>query len=98
MDAYVMVLQAIEPQITLRGTDRFWRPAAQFGSARGVILFPDIKIVSTFAKAEAPGGLRTTGTSSCWLAEQGALSPPSHSNRTSGQQYRSHGRVFIIAK
>ncbi|XP_036733184.2 calsyntenin-2 [Manis pentadactyla] len=69
MDAYVMVLQAIEPQITLRGTDRFWRPAAQFGSARGVILFPDIKIVSTFAKAEAPGGLRTTGPKSAVLEE-----------------------------
>ncbi|XP_036917070.1 calsyntenin-2 [Sturnira hondurensis] len=54
VDAYVMVLRAMEPQITLRGTDRFWRPAAQFESARGVILFPDIKIVSTFSKAEAP--------------------------------------------
>lgn len=57
-----MVLQAIEPQITLRGTERFWRPAAQFESARGVILFPDIKIVSTFAKTEASGDTRTTGT------------------------------------
>lgn len=54
VDAYVMVLQAMEPQITLHGTDRLWRPAAQFESARGVTLFPDIKIVSTFAKAEAP--------------------------------------------
>lgn len=64
MDTYVMVLQAIEPQITLRGTDRFWRPAAQFESARGVILFPDIRIVSTLAKAEAPGDLKTTGMGS----------------------------------
>nr|KAF6420142.1 calsyntenin 2 [Molossus molossus] len=63
LDTYVMVLQAIEPQITLRGTDRFWRPAAQFASARGVVLFPDIKIVSTFTKAEAPGDLRATGAS-----------------------------------
>ncbi|KAF6098931.1 calsyntenin 2 [Phyllostomus discolor] len=54
VDAYVMVLRAMEPQITLHGTDRFWRPATQFESARGVTLFPDIKIVSTFAKAEAP--------------------------------------------
>ncbi|KAK2499802.1 hypothetical protein MC885_015407, partial [Smutsia gigantea] len=69
MDAYVMVLQAVEPQITLRGTDRFWRPAAQFESARGVILFPDIKIVSTFAKAKAPGDLRTTGRRSAVLEE-----------------------------
>lgn len=57
-----MVLQAIEPRITLRGTDHFWRPAAQFESARGVTLFPDIKIVSTFAKTEAPGDVKTTGT------------------------------------
>ncbi|KAF6312674.1 calsyntenin 2 [Rhinolophus ferrumequinum] len=69
VDAYVMVLQAIEPQITLRGTDRFWRPAAQFASARGVILFPDIKIVSTFAKAEAPGDLKTTAPKPAVLEE-----------------------------
>ncbi|KAB1283572.1 Calsyntenin-2 [Camelus dromedarius] len=69
VDAYVMVLQAIEPQITLRGTDRFWRPAAQFESARGVILLPDIKIVSTIAKAEAPGDLKTTAPRSAVLEE-----------------------------
>jgi hypothetical protein len=62
VDAYIMVLQAIEPQITLQGTERFWRPAAQFESARGVTLFPDIKIVSTFAKTEASGDMRATGT------------------------------------
>ncbi|XP_006158232.1 calsyntenin-2 [Tupaia chinensis] len=69
MDAYVMVLQAMEPQITLQGTDHFWRPAAQFESARGVILFPDIKIVSTFAKVEAPGDVRTTAPKSAVLEE-----------------------------
>ncbi|KAI4547942.1 hypothetical protein MG293_000272 [Ovis ammon polii] len=69
MDAYVMVLQAVEPQITLHGTDRFWRPAAQFESARGVILFPDIKIVSTFTKAEAPSDLKTTAPKSAVLEE-----------------------------
>ncbi|XP_047639429.1 calsyntenin-2 [Phacochoerus africanus] len=69
VDAYVMVLQAIEPQITLRGTDRFWRPAAQFESTRGVILFPDIKIVSTFTKAEAAGDLKTTAPKSAVLEE-----------------------------
>jgi hypothetical protein len=58
-----MVLQAVEPQITLQGTDRLWRPAAQFESARGVVLFPDIKIVSTFAKAQTPGDMKTTGIS-----------------------------------
>ncbi|XP_006083822.1 calsyntenin-2 [Myotis lucifugus] len=69
MDAYVMVLQAMEPQITLHGTDRLWRPAAQFQSARGVTLFPDIKIVSTFAKAEAPGDLKPTAPKSAVLEE-----------------------------
>ncbi|XP_021568532.1 calsyntenin-2 [Carlito syrichta] len=69
VDAYVMVLQAIEPQITLRGTDHFWRPAAQFESAQGVVLFPDIKIVSTFAKAEAPGDVKTTAPKSTVLEE-----------------------------
>ncbi|XP_062971225.1 calsyntenin-2 [Cynocephalus volans] len=69
VDAYVMVLQAIEPQITLRGTDRFWRPASQFESARGVILFPDIKIVSSFANAEAPGDVKTTAPKSAILEE-----------------------------
>lgn len=62
VDAYIMVLQANEPQITLQGTERFWRPAAQFESARGVTLFPDIKIVSSFAKTEASGDTRATGT------------------------------------
>ncbi|XP_012519866.1 PREDICTED: calsyntenin-2 [Propithecus coquereli] len=69
IDAYVMVLQAIEPRITLRGTDSFWRPATQFESARGVVLFPDIKIVSTFAKAEAPGDVKTTAPKSAVLEE-----------------------------
>uniref|UniRef100_A0A452UGY8 Calsyntenin 2 n=1 Tax=Ursus maritimus TaxID=29073 RepID=A0A452UGY8_URSMA len=69
VDAYVMVLQAIEPQISLRGTDRLWRPAAQFESARGVTLFPDLKIVSTFARAEPPGDLRTTAPKSAVLEE-----------------------------
>ncbi|XP_066100641.1 calsyntenin-2 isoform X1 [Saccopteryx bilineata] len=69
VDAYVMVLQAIEPQITLRGTDRFWRPTAQFETARGVILFPDIKIVSTFTRADAPGDLEITAPKSAVLEE-----------------------------
>ncbi|XP_036047544.1 calsyntenin-2 isoform X2 [Onychomys torridus] len=69
VDAYIMVLQAIEPQITLQGTERFWRPAAQFESARGVTLFPDIKIVSTFAKTEASGDTRTTAPKSAVLEE-----------------------------
>ncbi|KAM9038246.1 calsyntenin-2 isoform 1-T1 [Sarcophilus harrisii] len=55
VDAYVMVLQAIEPRITISGTDHLVRPAAQFESAKGVTLFPNVKIVSTLAKAEPPG-------------------------------------------
>ncbi|XP_033711241.1 calsyntenin-2 [Tursiops truncatus] len=69
VDAYVMVLQAVEPQITLHGTDRFWRPTAQFESPRGVTLFPDIKIVSTFTKTEAPGDLKTTAPKSAVFEE-----------------------------
>ncbi|OXB71213.1 UNVERIFIED_CONTAM: hypothetical protein H355_009447, partial [Colinus virginianus] len=52
IDAYVMVLQANEPKITISGMDHFARPAAQFESERGVILLPDIKIVSTVTKME----------------------------------------------
>lgn len=63
VDAFVMVLQAMEPQITLRGTEHLWRPRDQFESTRGVVLFPDLKIVSTLARAEGLGDLeQTTGT------------------------------------
>ncbi|XP_004588404.2 calsyntenin-2 [Ochotona princeps] len=69
VDAYVMVLQAVEPQITLRGTERFWRPAAQLESTKGVILFPDIKILSTLAKAETPEDGKSTAPRSAVLEE-----------------------------
>ncbi|XP_015726698.1 calsyntenin-2 [Coturnix japonica] len=52
IDAYVMVLQASEPKITISGMDHFARPAAQFESERGVILLPDIRIISTATKME----------------------------------------------
>ncbi|NWI88186.1 CSTN2 protein, partial [Pitta sordida] len=52
IDAYVMVFQANEPKITISGMDHFARPAAQFESERGVILLPDIRIVSTVTKME----------------------------------------------
>ncbi|XP_021249449.1 calsyntenin-2 [Numida meleagris] len=52
IDAYVMVLQANEPKITISGMDHFARPAAQFEGERGVILLPDIRIVSTVTKME----------------------------------------------
>ncbi|NWT11649.1 CSTN2 protein, partial [Vireo altiloquus] len=54
IDAYVMVFQANEPKITITGMDHFARPAAQFESERGVILLPDIRIVSTITKMEHP--------------------------------------------
>ncbi|XP_030350729.1 calsyntenin-2 isoform X2 [Strigops habroptila] len=54
IDAYVMVFQANEPKITISGMDHFARPAAQFESERGVILLPDIRIVSTVTKMEHP--------------------------------------------
>ncbi|NXD93618.1 CSTN2 protein, partial [Chaetorhynchus papuensis] len=54
IDAYVMVFQANEPKITITGMDHFARPAAQFESERGVILLPDIRIVSTVTKMEHP--------------------------------------------
>ncbi|NXB98146.1 CSTN2 protein, partial [Orthonyx spaldingii] len=58
IDAYVMVFQANEPKITITGMDHFARPAAQFESERGVILLPDIRIVSTVTRMEHPLDLR----------------------------------------
>ncbi|NXI12009.1 CSTN2 protein, partial [Irena cyanogastra] len=58
IDAYVMVFQANEPKITITGMDHFSRPAAQFESERGVILLPDIRIVSTVTKMEHSVDLR----------------------------------------
>lgn len=58
IDAYVMVFQANEPKITITGMDHFARPAAQFESERGVILLPDIRIVSTVTKMEHPVDFR----------------------------------------
>jgi len=54
IDAYVMVFQANEPKITVSGMDHFARPAAEFESEKGVILLPDIRIVSTVTKMEHP--------------------------------------------
>ncbi|NWR50155.1 CSTN2 protein, partial [Regulus satrapa] len=58
IDAYVMVFQASEPKITITGMDHFARPAAQFESERGVVLLPDIRIVSTVTKMEHSVDLR----------------------------------------
>ncbi|XP_069583728.1 calsyntenin-2 [Ranitomeya imitator] len=52
IEAYVVILQANEPKITVTGMDHFARPASEFENANGVILFPDIKIISTVTKIE----------------------------------------------
>lgn len=65
IDAYVMVFQANEPKITITGMDHFARPAAQFESERGVILLPDIRIVSTVTKMEHPVDLRERDRGLC---------------------------------
>uniref|UniRef100_A0A8C5SQ76 Calsyntenin C-terminal domain-containing protein n=1 Tax=Laticauda laticaudata TaxID=8630 RepID=A0A8C5SQ76_LATLA len=62
IDTYVMVLQAKEPKITITGMDHFARPATQFEHERGVILLPDVRIVSTASKMEHPSDLKETVT------------------------------------
>ncbi|XP_075426255.1 calsyntenin-2 isoform X2 [Ascaphus truei] len=52
IEAFIVVLQANEPKITVSGMDHFARPASEFESANGVILLPDIRIVSTVTKME----------------------------------------------
>ncbi|XP_073530736.1 calsyntenin-2 [Phyllobates terribilis] len=52
IEAYVVILQANEPKITVTGMDHFARPASEFENPNGVILFPDIKIISTVTKIE----------------------------------------------
>lgn len=67
IDAYVMVFQAKEPKITISGMDHFARPAAQFEQERGVILLPDIRIVSTVTKMEHPPDLKETEERGLWV-------------------------------
>ncbi|CAG6021321.1 unnamed protein product [Menidia menidia] len=49
-EGYVMVLQPEEPKISLSGIDHFARSAAEFESQEGVILFPELRIVSTITR------------------------------------------------
>lgn len=44
VEGYVVVLQPDAPQISLRGSSHFARPASDFEDAEGVLLFPDIQI------------------------------------------------------
>ncbi|KAM8953834.1 calsyntenin-2 [Pelodytes ibericus] len=52
IEAYIVILQANEPKITVSGMDHFARPASEFESGSGVSLLPDIKIISTVTKME----------------------------------------------
>ncbi|XP_059803996.1 calsyntenin-2 isoform X1 [Hypanus sabinus] len=63
IDGYIVVLQPVEPKITISGLDHFSRPASEFESNRGVVLFPGLRIMSTVrrggredGKARHPGG------------------------------------------
>ncbi|XP_062901990.1 calsyntenin-2 isoform X2 [Mobula hypostoma] len=63
IDGYIVVLQPVEPKITISGLDHFSRPASEFESNRGVVLFPGLRIISTVrrggredGKARHPGG------------------------------------------
>lgn len=40
----MVVLQPDAPQISLRGSSHFARPASEFEDAEGVLLFPDLQI------------------------------------------------------
>uniref|UniRef100_A0A8C5SJ53 Calsyntenin-3 n=1 Tax=Laticauda laticaudata TaxID=8630 RepID=A0A8C5SJ53_LATLA len=44
VEGYVVVLQPDAPQISLRGSSHFARPASDFENAEGVLLFPDLQI------------------------------------------------------
>ncbi|XP_039194723.1 calsyntenin-3 isoform X2 [Crotalus tigris] len=44
VEGYVVVLQPDAPQISLRGSSHFARPASEFEDVEGVLLFPDLQI------------------------------------------------------
>ncbi|XP_041120655.1 calsyntenin-2-like [Polyodon spathula] len=52
VDAFVVVLQPSEPQIIITGMDHFARPDTEFESSEGLVLFPDVRIISTVAKTD----------------------------------------------
>ncbi|XP_029434628.1 calsyntenin-1 isoform X3 [Rhinatrema bivittatum] len=54
VDGYVMVLQPEEPKISLSGIDHFARAASEFESTEGVILFPELHIISTITREVVP--------------------------------------------
>ncbi|XP_048398757.1 calsyntenin-2 isoform X1 [Stegostoma tigrinum] len=56
VSAYIVVLQPVEPKITISGLDHFSRPASEFENNRGVILFPGLRIISTIRRGQHENG------------------------------------------
>ncbi|XP_075406840.1 calsyntenin-1 isoform X2 [Tenrec ecaudatus] len=54
VDSYVMVLQPEEPKISLSGVHHFARAASEFESPEGVLLFPELRIISTITRELEP--------------------------------------------
>ncbi|KAK1168444.1 calsyntenin-2-like [Acipenser oxyrinchus oxyrinchus] len=54
VDAFVVVLQPSEPWITITGMDHFARLDTEFESSEGLVLFPNIRIISTVTKTDLP--------------------------------------------
>ncbi|KAI1882979.1 hypothetical protein AGOR_G00240460 [Albula goreensis] len=52
VEAVVMVLPPSEPRITIAGTERLTQPASDLRSPGGVVLFQDLRIVSTVSKSD----------------------------------------------
>ncbi|MGH0170855.1 UNVERIFIED_CONTAM: hypothetical protein FKN15_072766 [Acipenser sinensis] len=54
VDAFVVVLQPSEPRITITGMDHFARLDTEFESSEGLVLFPNVRIISTVTKTDLP--------------------------------------------
>ncbi|KAJ8410929.1 hypothetical protein AAFF_G00188860 [Aldrovandia affinis] len=62
IEAVVMVLQPSEPRITIAGTERLIRPAADLRGPLGLLLFQDLHIISTVTKNDAPAHSTVSGS------------------------------------
>ncbi|XP_043926675.1 calsyntenin-2-like [Protopterus annectens] len=54
IDAYIVVMEPNKPKITISGLNHFARQSTEFESTKGVVLFPDVRIISTVTKMEQP--------------------------------------------
>ncbi|MGH0155924.1 UNVERIFIED_CONTAM: hypothetical protein FKN15_067555 [Acipenser sinensis] len=54
VDAFIVVLQPSEPRITITGMDHFARLDTEFESSEGLVLFPNVRIISTVTKTDLP--------------------------------------------